>query len=563
MATPNRAPNLSPSNLSAIHVPAVWQRGKAPLFLIHGWGNTHACWQPLLTDLARDRDLFLLDLPGFGINSEYSLLGWEETGLKGTSLKSTSLEDTLDQIARLLPEPCILVGWSLGGHLALRLAARNPHTVIAVVTLATNASFVASADWPQAMPAAIFDSFRQQFSDNPATTLSRFCGLQAQGDQDARNLFKILREQCVPPQPEQLGQWRNALDWLAQLDHRSELPRIATPLLHLFGDQDALVPIDAARAMTAVSPGEVQVIANAGHAFHLSQSDQVRRQLQSFLNRVDQRRVSLQLDKKRVAESFSRAAETYDGAAHLQTQVGRLLSDLLPEPSADEAVLDLGCGTGFCTEILLPRKGCVMALDIAPGMLKKAREKVIGEVDWLCADGEFLPFHSGSFSGTMSNLTIQWSENLPRLFGELARVTQEGGWLLFSTLGPATLSELRSAWRRVDEYTHVNTFVGADELRAALVNAGFEASVFREEVVVPHYRQVSALMRELKDLGAHNVNAQQNPGLTGPRQLRRLSRAYERFRQADGTLPATYQVFLVLARKPVKTLIRETTTTTE
>src|SRR5690606_20983148 len=140
---------------------------------------------------------------------------------------------------------------------------------------------------------------------------------------------------------------------------------------------------------------------------------------------------------------------------------------------------------------------------------------------------------------------FQWSEDLHQLFAGVADSLKPGGWLLFSTLGPETLRELRQAWREVDSYTHVNDFQSAEVWRAALENAGLRVETLSEDTAVPRYQQLPQLMRELKALGAHNVNRQQNPGLTGPRQLRELGHAYEQFRDAEGMLPASYQVIYV------------------
>lgn len=254
-----------------------------------------------------------------------------------------------------------------------------------------------------------------------------------------------------------------------------------------------------------------------------------------------------------MADAFSRAATTYDQVAHVQTQVGRRLLAHKPASGAEAHLLDLGCGTGFCTEALVDQAAVVTALDIAPGMLQQARRKVRGnapdKVQWVCGDAESLPFAPQTFSGAVSNLTVQWSEHLTELFTQLAATLTADGWWLFSTLGPDTLSELRAAWEVVDGYTHVNRFASVTELRKALHEAGFAVELLVEERVVPRYDRAHDLMRELKALGAHNANRQQNRGLTGPRQLRSVAEAYEQFRQADGKLPATYDVIYVLARK--------------
>jgi malonyl-CoA O-methyltransferase len=519
-------------------VPASLPVGRCPLVLLHGWGHTRACWQPLVPYLAQEQDLYLIDLPGFGENAHSAV---------------ASLDKVLSALERLLPESSILLGWSLGGHIALELAVRCPHKIAGVATLATNSCFVAREDWPHAMPQKIFEAFSAQFRAAPAATLKRFCALQAQGDSEGRGLLKALRAQCPAPELHQQEQWQQALGWLAQFDHRGQLPTLPMPLLHLFGQEDALVPAAAAEVIRSETPGEVVIFPDAGHAVHLTQSRVVAEQLQEFFSAIKPTASSLapKLDKQRMARSFSRAAGTYDSVAHVQVRVGEQLLERLPANELAAPVLDLGCGTGFCTQRLVEANYSVTALDIAEGMLGQAQQKLGAEATWVCADAERLPFRAGAFQGVVSSLTVQWSEQLSALFAGVADVIKPGGWLLFSTLGPATLCELREAWRTVDGYAHVNDFASAQALRSALEAAGLQVSVFEEEHLVPRYEQAHVLMRELKALGAHNVNTQQNRGLTGPRYLREVTRAYEKFRGPDGKLPATYQVFYVLARKAV------------
>src|SRR5690606_42105877 len=64
-----------------------------------------------------------------------------------------------------------------------------------------------------------------------------------------------------------------------------------------------------------------------------------------------------------------------------------------------------------------------------------------------------------------------------------------------------------------------------------------------------HYRQLGELTRELKCLGAHNVNGGRNTGLTGRRRIAGLIAAYESLRE-DAGLPATWELLYVVARKP-------------
>ena len=82
-----------------------------------------------------------------------------------------------------------------------------------------------------------------------------------------------------------------------------------------------------------------------------------------------------QLDKAGVRAAFDRASATYEPAAVLQSQVAEeLLSRLEPFALAPAVILDLGAGTGRIAAQLKRRhrRSAVIALDLAPGMLREA-----------------------------------------------------------------------------------------------------------------------------------------------------------------------------------------------
>lgn len=254
-------------------------------------------------------------------------------------------------------------------------------------------------------------------------------------------------------------------------------------------------------------------------------------------------------DKRQVAASFSRAAVSYDRVAGLQRAVAdRLASWLEPQlmpqlgRQATDCVLDLGSGTGYSLSAL--RASCptaqLLSLDLAEGMLRHAqpRQRRYGAAP-LCADAEQLPLADRSVDLIWSSLAIQWCQHPVRLFDELWRVLKPGGRLLLSTLGPATLHELRQAWAGVDQDPHVNEFIPLPHLLACA--DGFRVSRTEQECRVLYYQALLSLMQELKALGAHNLNPRQRRGLSGRAVLSRLEQGYEAFRHADG-LPATYDV---------------------
>jgi len=260
------------------------------------------------------------------------------------------------------------------------------------------------------------------------------------------------------------------------------------------------------------------------------------------------------MSKQAIANAFDRAAPHYDEAALLQQEVGNRLTEQLSlfkiEPTR---ILDLGCGTGQISQALSSHypRAAITALDLATEMVKMTRERIKTPRfnlwkrpmhHFLVGDAESLPLYDNSFDLIASNLTFQWCTDLPRLFAEIQRVLTPGGLLLFTTLGPDTLKELRASWQAVDNTIHVNSFADMHDVGDAMLSSKLGDPVVDMEQITITYERAITLIRDLKTIGAHNMNPDRSRGLTSPNKLNAVSAAYEQFRMADGMLPATYEV---------------------
>ncbi|KGK41150.1 hypothetical protein LH51_16785 [Nitrincola sp. A-D6] len=249
--------------------------------------------------------------------------------------------------------------------------------------------------------------------------------------------------------------------------------------------------------------------------------------------------------KQDIATRFSRAARTYDSVADLQREVADTLLSDLPMQTL-ERVVDLGCGTGYGLPALRNRypSSQLLALDIARGMLEQV-QSVHAELDLvpLCADAESLPLADEQVDLIWSSLAVQWCSDYPRLFTECCRVLKPGGRLMLATLGPKSLFEMREAWQSVDQLPHVNRFVALNQL-LALPPHGLRLLKSQTQCYTLTYPHLRDVMKALKMLGASAVEGRQSlSGLGGRDRLQQLSCAYDHFRQDDGNLPVSYEVY--------------------
>ena len=254
----------------------------------------------------------------------------------------------------------------------------------------------------------------------------------------------------------------------------------------------------------------------------------------------------LVIDKLRARKAFSRAAESYDEVAVLQREIGeRMLRRLDVVKMQPRSILDLGSGTGTHTGQLLKKypKSRVYALDFALPMLRKtaSQGRWLKRPLCMCGDMEQLPLQNASVDLIYSNLAFQWANDLSTLFTECLRILKPGGLLMFSTFGPDTLKELRSAWSAVDDLPHVRPFMDMHDIGDSLLQSRFAEPVMDVDQLRLTYETVDQLMRDLKHLGAHNAVHGQSRGLTGKVRMQAMRQAYEEFRQQD-LLPASYEV---------------------
>ena len=268
-------------------------------------------------------------------------------------------------------------------------------------------------------------------------------------------------------------------------------------------------------------------------------------------------------DTAAVRRAFGRAASTYDAAAVLQREIGtRMAARLAYVKINPGVVLDAGCGTGEAIAPLRTRfaGARVIALDLALPMVAAAQARVVqgrtllerllpaawrGAPDaapvFVCGDINALPLPPVQCDLVWSNLALQWVNDLPRAFAEIHRVLRVGGLVSFSTFGPDTLREIRTAFAAADGQAHTSRFTDLHDLGDMLVHAGFADPVMDMEYLTLTYQEPMDLLRELKALGATHAAKGRFAGLMGRSRWQLALAGLEALRR-DGRIPATFEV---------------------
>ena len=242
-----------------------------PVVMLHGWAMHSGLWRAFAEQLAVDRQVICLDLPGHG---------------RSENIQPYTLDVLVDELALALPEqPCHLVGWSLGGALALRLAKKYPNKVKSLILIASNPHFLSTQDWLGVEPNILAD-FVSNIQKNASVTLLRFMSLQVKGMPEMKSCLKQIKEalqECAVPELEVL---MGGLQILKTADLRSTLSALTLPVQMILGEYDSLVPAQLSEQCESLAPQiEMHVIEGAGHVPFISHEQQVLALVRDFLLR--------------------------------------------------------------------------------------------------------------------------------------------------------------------------------------------------------------------------------------------------------------------------------------
>lgn len=246
--------------------------GKGPnLTLLHGWGLHGGIWQDTVDALKNNWRVTVIDLPGHGAS--------------GMPEGDYTLPTLTAEIVQALPHPTVLIGWSLGGMIAMQLAANYQERVAKLILIASTPQFTKGKDWPHAMDPQILDGFASNLRQDYQSTVKQFLALQVLGSDDERKSLRELQRLAFSrhePDPRAL---QGGLAILSQENIRQQMANIICPTLLIYGRHDNLVPRAAGKDLLALLPNAtLHVMERAGHAPFLSHRQEFLQLITHFLD---------------------------------------------------------------------------------------------------------------------------------------------------------------------------------------------------------------------------------------------------------------------------------------
>jgi pimeloyl-[acyl-carrier protein] methyl ester esterase len=252
----------------------VEEQGSGPrIALLHGWGMNLRVFDPLRERLAHCLSVRLVDLPGHG-RSAWSE-DWSETGQRSVLAEALLPTDTL-------------LGWSLGGQIALSLAMASRGTPAAprrLVLIATTPRFLEADDWSAGLSRDTLLQFARSLEQEPSNTVADFLGLQVRGSQHAAQTAQRLRQALDGHGMAQLPALRAGLTMLALTDLRDRVATLDVPTLLIGGMNDRVTPPAAMQALARALPrAQLQLLPRAAHAPFVSHADEVAEAVMGFIS---------------------------------------------------------------------------------------------------------------------------------------------------------------------------------------------------------------------------------------------------------------------------------------
>ncbi|WP_277756411.1 methyltransferase domain-containing protein [Rosenbergiella nectarea] len=247
-----------------------------------------------------------------------------------------------------------------------------------------------------------------------------------------------------------------------------------------------------------------------------------------------------QIDKKALAQAFSRAAKQYDHFAAFQRTVGEQLMAHC-DWHKPGVVVDAGAGSGWFSRYFREQGHCVTAFDLSSGMLQHAAQQHSADY-YVRGDLEAFPFHPQSIDYLWSNLALQWCSDFHHTVQQFQRSLTSHGKLAVSTLAAGSLPEIEQVWQRMGRSAPINRWSSAESLLSAAESLGLTAW---QAPIVCHFPSPLDALWSLKGIGASHLHAGRQSGLGGREFFHQLADHWPR---DEHGFRLTYQIVFGVTR---------------
>ncbi|QOS76881.1 malonyl-ACP O-methyltransferase BioC [Paenibacillus sp. JNUCC31] len=273
-----------------------------------------------------------------------------------------------------------------------------------------------------------------------------------------------------------------------------------------------------------------------------------------------------------VQRQFNRSAISYDAHAHIQRSMANQLARSLAGWkgmgfTSNPSILEIGCGTGALTQILVNEwpSAKITAIDIAPEMIEVAskrfrsaqypgsRNRAADRLRFLQADIETWAATApeSSVDIIVSNACFQWLSSPQETLDHLRRMLRPGGLLIFTTFGPDTFREMHEAFNEVyrangmEAQRHGLSFPSPVQWEIMLQESGYSSFHCERSIHKEKYASAKDFLYSVKGMGASTSEAVTVSGYSLRRLFTDMYQEYENMFSMQGGVAATYDLLLI------------------
>lgn len=497
---------------------------KESLILICGWGHPASDLDPLADRLDEHFDVSTL--------SVHEL--------------APAYSETLAGILQKKPGKHYLLGWSMGGMVAMETASRCPEKVAGLILVSATPKFCASDDYPAGIPAPNLRAMSLALKKHAVSALSQFFA-------DVHQPNKLDPESLAINETRSLAigaaNLIREIHYLQSADLRQIAGTLTLPTLILHGKEDRIVPYQSGQWLINNMPNaRGTIFSGVGHNLPLVHTALVEEETLRFLQASEGTHV------RTVRHRFSASTPTYDTNAHVQNAVAAKLLRLIPSSDTVNHILEVGCGTGALTRHLLNQfpQASMDAVDISPRMIEAASRNfpAASNIRWHVADARSFR-GKNSYDLITSNCALHWIDPLLEGLHNLVRQLVPGGYFTFSIMLEGTLQELHESRLRIAPHKQPEgRLPRLREVIDSLELGGCTVHESVEETEVETYLSATGFLRAVHDLGVTGGAVSRSAVPLNRGELVRLMADYDsHYRTDKGNVIASYQVGYIRATK--------------
>ena len=214
--------------------------------------------------------------------------------------------------------------------------------------------------------------------------------------------------------------------------------------------------------------------------------------------------------KKKVKDSFDQGADCYDKHSSIQKEISKNLLDLffneIKEKKEGFSLLELGCGTGFCSKKISENVSLtrIHLLDISNNMIKKSKIRFKNQnVSFFKNDFDFFD-NFENYNLIVSNMSLHWSKDFLKLIKKILSSIKNNSILLLSFPNSRSFDNLKTKHHKL-----INDFPNEKKMEELLNNKKFYFTMKRM-IHELEYKNIMLFFQSLKKIGANVSNNEFN-----------------------------------------------------